>query len=345
MVQSRSKLFHFSLGILVSFALLMWLILTVEWGIVGRQLAGINHFIFVPIISIFAGQLWLRGMRWRYLLPERTKATSDRIPLRQLFDGVVLGNFANYVLPLRAGEFLRPFIITRESSYSYPLVLVSVVLERFFDLVGVLFAFGLMLLWHTSLEPWVYSGAYIFAALAAVIFLFILVASFSPDRFRSGTELMLRLVPGPLQSKLSRIRAEFVAGAKVLNDIPSLIAVTLLTLAVWLVTFWQFQILLYFLGLEASFLFALSIGVIVALAVAAPSAPGFIGVIQVACVAAFALHGVGKEQALTYAITFHVYQYIFLVSYGTYVVARHGLNWRDIRRVEIEVAELSQSAT
>ena len=76
---------------------------------------------------------------------------------------------------------------------------------------------------------------------------------------------------------------------------------------------------------------AIVITVIIALAVAAPSAPGFIGVFQIACVAAFLLLGLSKELATSYSIIAHAQMFIIVICYGIYLLFKYKLNLTDLR--------------
>ena len=75
-------------------------------------------------------------------------------------------------------------------------------------------------------------------------------------------------------------------------------------------------------------------GVMTALAVAAPSAPGFIGVYQAGCVAALALFGISKEIGIAFSLVTHAYQFVIIVGLGVISLARNGLGLGDLQMKE-----------
>jgi uncharacterized membrane protein YbhN (UPF0104 family) len=105
-----------------------------------------------------------------------------------------------------------------------------------------------------------------------------------------------------------------------------------LTLIIWLSSFAFFYVSFGLLDITPSWALAFAIGVIVALAVAAPSAPGFIGVYQAACLAGFSLFGLEESTAVAYSIITHLLQYFLFVAYGAYVLSRSGIKLGQLRR-------------
>jgi glycosyltransferase 2 family protein len=83
--------------------------------------------------------------------------------------------------------------------------------------------------------------------------------------------------------------------------------------------------------MPTSFWFGVSCTVFLALAVAAPSAPGFAGVYELGCIAAFRLFGLDAAIATSYAIVSHVYQYVFIIVYGVWVLMKYGLRVGELR--------------
>jgi hypothetical protein len=104
-----------------------------------------------------------------------------------------------------------------------------------------------------------------------------------------------------------------------------------LSALVWISSYLLSWGYLWLFGIEGSVSFAVAIGVIIALAVAAPSAPGFIGVYQTACLAAFALFAYSEETAIAYSLVSHAHQYVAFVAYGIWVMFKYNLSFRELR--------------
>ena len=319
----RSKAFHTLLGIGVSLALIGWMVVEVDWRGVQVKLAEMRWWAFLPITGVMVVHYALRSLRWRYLL-----ARGSTVPFGTLWDGIFLGIFATYTLPLRAGEIVRPWFLATQSPISFSTGLVSVVIERFFDLAVVLICFALVMLFLPDLPPWVQQGAGAFSVLAGAIFVGLVVAILAGDTLSRVIDVVTARIPGAIAGKLGRFAKDLVEGTAVLRKPSRLAVVVGLSLLVWATCFLQFFVSFLLFDIPLDPRLAVTAGVIVALAVAAPSAPGFIGVYQAGCMAAFSLFGVEREVAVAFALVTHVHMYILFIGYGPVILSRKKLSLR-----------------
>ena len=82
----------------------------------------------------------LRALRWQYLL-----AGLGPTRFSVAFRATVIGFAASFLLPARAGEFLRPYVLAKNERLSVPAAFATVVLERVFDMATVLVLFAVFL--------------------------------------------------------------------------------------------------------------------------------------------------------------------------------------------------------
>lgn len=87
---------------------------------------------------IMATNYFLRAWRWRNLL-----LTNPMPSFFHRYEAVKLGFFANSILPLRIGEFLRPLVLERRAHVPYSVGLASLLLERICDGYTLLFLLGI----------------------------------------------------------------------------------------------------------------------------------------------------------------------------------------------------------
>src|SRR5262249_42376654 len=80
----------------------------------------------------------LRAFRWRYLL-----APIGPTRYSTAFETTVIGFAASFLLPARAGEVLRPYLLARREHLPPTACFATIILERLLDLVTVLLLFGL----------------------------------------------------------------------------------------------------------------------------------------------------------------------------------------------------------
>lgn len=298
-----------------------------------ESLSQIQWWPVIPFIGLFGVHYFFRSLRWRLLLPP-PKATPPS--LRQLFDSMILGNLATFILPFRIGEFIRPLVLSRWSEYSFASAFVSVVIERFFDLSAVLICFAIIATFLPSLPDWAILGAYSLGALASGLLLFLVLGCLFPAPIKT----LVRFCFGPLPRKLSAFALKFaedlIDGSSVIRTPTRLAAIVGLTGLVWLTAFLQFNALLFILPHNHSFLLSVALGVFVALAIAVPSAPGFFGVFQVGCVAACSLFFYPEAAAQVYSIVVHLLTFLLIVGLGFWLLSVHDLNLFELKRAAEE---------
>ncbi len=320
-----SKKFHTIFGWTVSIVLLTWISLQVEWEIVLKELVHLNLWYLFPITVFWLLHYVFRAYRWRYLLPE-----GKEVSIRILFDSLMIGNMATFVLPLRAGEFIRPYVLAKRSQHSFATGFSSIVIERFFDLSVVLLMLASVSPFIPDLPEWAIKGASILALIGGAIFLFMLVGAFFPKKILRLNEFFLTPLPDGIKTKLHSFLAGLLEGTSVLRSAKRLMMTIVTSFLVWGSCMLSFHFGLFMFEGEWTYLMSLTLTVVVALAVAAPSAPGFLGVFQTACVAALGLFGVSKETAFAYSLIFHAYQYLCVCLYGIYALSVQHLSLKTL---------------
>jgi len=104
----------------------------------------------------------LHAWRWRLLL-----RPIERIPFVQAVESIYVGLFANEVLPLRAGELIRCFLLSKFTQVPLSVTFASAFIERIFDGIWLLICFFFCL--RLGRLPGVLvHGGYILAVLIAI---------------------------------------------------------------------------------------------------------------------------------------------------------------------------------
>lgn len=343
----KTKGFQITFSFVISAIFITWIVLNVDIRDVWERLKTINYWIIVPVVVLNFIQFMIRAVRWRYLLPKEEK--SSRPSLKLLLDSSMLGNFGNFVLPLRSGEFIRPLMLSKCSNVRFPIGLTSVITERFFDLSMVLILFAFMVSFFGELPSGIVDGvgksfaeirsglsfvATSFSLLAIALFLFITLGIFLPEKILSLMNFCLKIVPKKIADIVLKLAKEFLAGTEPLKNIKNLLIVFSLSAIIWgltIITYWVAFYMFSDIG-SLDLWAALVLTVVLALGVATPSAPGFVGVFEISCIVAFALVCESKEMATTYAIVTHTFQYVLVISYGLYVLFSYGLHLGDLKK-------------
>jgi len=322
------KLVQIAIGVGVSALMLYLAFRGVDLNQLKEAMLALDLWPLIPCIALWLVHYMLRALRWHYLLPsvERNGGT-----FRQLFDAIILGNLATFMLPLRLGEFIRPLVLSQWTVYPFATSFASVVIERFFDLSAVLISLALLLPFLPDLPSWAHYGALSLGGLAVALLVFIVVGCLWPNFVQRCVDLFVRPFPAALSNFAKKFTADLLKGAAVVGTPKRLIMVVTLTVVVWLTSYLQFYVLFWMFPHPYSFLLATTVGVFVALAVALPSAPGFVGVFQAGCVAGSALFGYPTSAAQVYSLVMHALVFILFIVVGFWLLAVHDLSLGELK--------------
>ena len=99
------------LAIFAGALLLLFFVWTSDISQMLIHLSESNFYLLIPGLGCYFISLWFRTIRWKYLI-----GTNHTLKNRTLFPMVVIGYMANNILPLRAGEFIRSYLLSQKSS-------------------------------------------------------------------------------------------------------------------------------------------------------------------------------------------------------------------------------------
>jgi uncharacterized protein (TIRG00374 family) len=326
------------LGLAVS-GLFIWLLIRysgINWAESWAYIRAAN----VPLLcfSAFAATLIfaIRVPRWRIILPQQPGGY--RLPFQPLFESIIIGQMMTNVVPGRAGELARPYVLSRKQPVPFSTGVASVVVDRVFDGIVVL-----LLLMVAMLDPTFPKGATLngrsvasFALLGTIGLIVGLTGLFMlvlfPERFIGIARWIARHTVPRFEEPVAGFFDRFAHGLTILRDPRRFLLAFVWTLVHWLVCAGSYWIGYRAVGLEAPFMSALFVQTLIVLAVALPQAPGFIGVFETVAILGLSVYGVPKEVAAAWAIAYHVASYIPVTVLGIIYSIRMGLHIGDIKR-------------
>ncbi len=324
-------------GVVISLALLWWALHGIHFDEVWGALRRSNPWLFVASSAAATAVVPIRARRWRPILD----SVAPHLPFGMLWRATAVGVMINNVVPARVGELMRAYALTRETSrVELPAAVASVAVDRVFDaMVVLMLTLSAMLLpdfprdarvGHVSAAHWAEAGLGLIAALMIVLYTLVLF----PGWLLRVFEVLARRVAPSLEAPGRRALQAFTNGLSVLRHGPRFLAVFLWAVVGWLVNALGLWLAFRAVGIGASFGAALFLQGVVALGVAVPSAPGFFGVFEVAAIIGFAVYGIPRDVAVTWAIGYHVLSFIPITLIGLWYFARLGLHVRDVRSAE-----------
>ena len=145
-------------------------------------------------------------------------------------------------------------------------------------------------------------------------------------------------ISGIFPSRVSRFIVEvlesFLEGLRVFRSPGLLLRAAGWSLAVWLAQSLAFWVAFLAFDIQVGFDVALFVNGIVALAVAAPAAPGFFGTFHAGVVAGLAVYAAPPAAALGLAAGFHIGGFIPVTVIGLYYAWKVGISFDEVRAGE-----------
>jgi glycosyltransferase 2 family protein len=140
--QSYRKYIEFFVLCLLASALLWWFGRNLEWAEVGRSLRNSDPILLAVAVLIISVAYLFRAFRWGALLKPLSAARFS-----DLFAATTIG-FSGVFLIGRAGEFVRPVVLSMRDPRVRPSAsLVTIVVERIYDMSAVALMFAINLIW------------------------------------------------------------------------------------------------------------------------------------------------------------------------------------------------------
>lgn len=271
----------------------------------------------------------LRALRWQVML-----APLGPTHFGPAFRATVIGFAASFILPARAGEVLRPWLLARREGLDTAAVITTIVIERLLDFVAVL---ALLATFFTFFDPglsamdpvlfqtvktWGTRAGY--AAVAGMLGL--IGAAARPDLLLRVVDAVTAWLPARVRGVVTGLAGQFAVGLAVVRD-PARLALALAwSFPLWVIIAAQIWVVSVAVGVTLPPSGALLIMALLVVGVAVPT-PGAVGGFHEAYrVAATAFFGADNDHAVGAAIVLHAVGFVPTLLAGAWLMAREGLS-------------------
>ena len=309
------------IGFLCSVAFVFLLLRGVNPTELLQHILSLNVLYIVPAMAMYFLGVWIRAMRWRRLLEPVANVPTSRLNAVEL-----MGFGVNNVMPVRAGELVRAWLLMRSHGVRPAATIGSIVVERILDglFLCLILVFGLLSL---PLEEWMRQGVRLAAAIFGVGTLGVLIAAVAPGVVLRLVGLVLKPAGDRLKDLLLGHAAAFLNGFAALRYGPTLVVVLFLTVAGWMAEASVYWFLLKGFSLPVGFAGA-ALGMSAAnLATILPSSPGYVGTFHLPLQSILTSgYGIDHAEAAAYAIVAHAVLVLPIAALGIGLLAREGLS-------------------
>jgi uncharacterized membrane protein YbhN (UPF0104 family) len=146
-------------------------------------------------------------------------------------------------------------------------------------------------------------------------------------------------LPARLRDRVAAMVGHFLEGLGLFRDLPRLLWVFLLSFGMFGVYALGIAISMASLGIVVPWYAGLTMLVITAIGIMVPAAPGYIGTLNLACVAGLALFGVGKELAVPFSWFYFFSQWLPITAVGLFYLNREGLSLSSLGQAQESPAQ------
>ena len=332
-------------GALLAAALLALFFRGVDWTSLGQALRGARPWPLLGLalvtIAVYAARAW----RWGDLL-----LPLGRVRYADLFSATMVG-FASALLIPRAGELLRPWLLSRRYPIPISAGFATIILERLVDLITVLALFALYLFVLPApaaqvegrLTELLKVGGAATGAAALAVLVFLLALHSNAGRVVGASERLLARGPRWISEPLGRILHSFSGGLAVLRaPVPHLARIGVQSFLVWLLIALGFHLnhLAFRIDLPFHATFLLIAFLVVGVAIPTPGMVG--GFHAFYLIALHQVYGVDRATAAAAAVAAHALTNLPILVFGLGLLGREGLSLGRVAQVTSDEQSLQE---
>jgi glycosyltransferase 2 family protein len=288
----------------------------------------------VLILGTYVG----RALRWEVMLRPLAPTAS----FRSLLAATCIG-FTAVVLFGRAGELVRPYLISRREGVSFSSQVAAWVVERILDILMILIIFGFALtqVSHSGIQPSPRIAAILRAggAAAGIVGAACLALFVGLRQFKGQVQQRildaLSFLPNTAQARIATSLAAFGAGMESTRSSSFTVLLLLYSMIEWLVIVAAFYCVFRAFPATMALGFAdiiivlgfISFGSVIQI----PGVGGGMQIVTVLVLTEF--YGVGLEAASSVALTLWLVSFVVIVPIGLALAFHEGIKWRSLRNI------------
>ena len=293
-------------------------------------------------LAITSGTFVVRAERWQYLLGPLGPTRFSTV-----FRTTVIGFAASAVLPARAGEVIRPYLLARREGLSATAAFATIVVERILDLIAVLLLMGAFLIWFDpgleSRDSAVFRAIRFGGLVMAPVAIGTLAAMFfmagHPERLHAWVLKAESILPARLAAMIARLARTFAEGFAVLRSPGRLVAALAWSIVLWIAIaggIWSVSVAF---GIAMPFTGAWLMLAPLVVGVAVPTPGGVGGFHEAYRIGATGFFGADNDSAVGAAIVLHAISVGPVIVVGLLFIVQDGLKLGGMARGELGMDE------
>ena len=323
------------LGLAVG-ALFVWLLVRrLDFEALWRSLQGMRYPLLIPSLALALLGFVARAYRWGFLF-----VAGERIPFKKLYTATMIGFMGNALLPARAGEFIRAYVLSRShGNLAASKAFATIVGERILDGIALTLLLCLVLIVLPAGEPVVIpEGTFFEQSVTITEGWFLSIAAGALGIFAGAAAVVALIylkgevvarVLGETVSRFSQRAGQrvthlvtaFASGFDVVRDKRRLATAAILSVLVFPdEVHWPWYTSIVVLA-------------VVCVGIMIPASPGFVGTFHAFCVVALMLCArIDFDSAVAFSVIYHGATMVVLVAVGLICLWVENLSFVEVAR-------------
>ena len=325
---------------MLAVALLAFFVRNADLTRVWQEVRAARAEMLALAVLVTVAMYFVRAERWQYLL-EPLGHTRFWVAFRT----TVIGFAATMVLPARAGEVLRPYLLAKREGLPATAAFATIVVERILDLTAVLILLGIYLAGFgedaARAAPPLYRaiaiGASVMGAASLVIIVMMFVMAGHPERLHALVLRIERIVPERIARVIAGFARTFADGLAIVRRPRRLVLALGWSLVLWVLIAAYAWIVARSFGISFPFPGSFLLSAMLVVGVAVPTPGGVGGVHEAFRLGVTSFFGADNDAAVGAAIVMHAISTLAVTLAGVWFATRDGLTIGNLKTIEAEV--------
>jgi len=333
------------IGLIVAFAAVYYTMRNVSVSELMDSFRHVNYIWLLPTFALMCLTYVARAIRWRVLL----LPVKEEVKTWDLFSPLMVGFMAG-VLPARAGELVRAYLLGKKFELSFASSLATIVVERLFDMILLLFLFSWILVFHgeifdgniawsgISIKDLAFQFGIFSLILVVVLIAFIYLLTFHNEKAMALVHWLVRPFSEKWQYKFIQMAKTFSQGLLVFKNFKALVFISVATVGVWALIVLQYYPLYWAYELQDKSVTSLVLlTVMICILITVLPTPAFLGSFNAGVL--IALHEImGEAEVATVSFGFVAWgvNFAVIVLGGVYFILHDHISVRKLVEIEEE---------
>lgn len=330
------------IGLSIAVVALYYTLRNVSLNELLESFKNVDYIYLIPTAILGILSYVIRAYRWRVLI-----SPMKDVPASGLYAPLMVGFMGN-ILPARAGEFLRAYLLSKKFGISFSGSFATIIVERVFDVIMLLILFTWVSIFHAeafdiqtsfsgiSLQTLATRFGQLCAILISGLIVFIAMLTFQKQRLLRLIQSITRFLPQKWHDKVEYLVEEFAIGLLVVKDFGAVMKITFYSLLVWIFIVSSYYPLYFAYDLhDKSIQSLLILTVMVCILIALLPTPAFLGSFQAGVV--IGLHEIMGEPEITavsYGMVCWGINFLIILCAGVFFILHEHLSVSQLVEVE-----------